>query len=274
IIGDSWAYHSAEDDADHLEPGTLQHYGDLTLALTRDLAQRDLAALTPREEESPVQTTAPWGVVQVPPGLVAALALLAPLAGLAAVLVRRRRGAVSPRGPAPGAAAGLPGLGGAPPGRVPARAVPVPVAARAAVLVRRRRGGVSPGGAAPGAAAFLLVLVGAVLGGAGLWALTAAATPEMLSQATHEPVRAELFVLAELVAAAVVAAALWVLARCLISRAAALLGASLLVTLLLAVLGVYSPDLGGAMILPAAIAAGGTLLASVLPPRAGLVALG
>lgn len=226
IIGDSWAYHSAEDDADHLDPGTLQHYGDLTLALTRDLAQRDLAALTPREEESPVQTTAPWGVVQVPPGLVAALALLAPLAVLAAVLVRRRRGEVSLRG------------------------------------------------AALGAAAFLLVLVGAVLGGAGLWALTAAATPEMLSQATHEPVRAELFVLAELVAAAVVAAALWVLARCLISRAAALLGASLLVTLLLAVLGVYSPDLGGAMILPAAIAAGGTLLASVLPPRAGLVALG
>src|SRR5699024_11280510 len=49
---------------------------------------------------------------------------------------------------------------------------------------------------------------------------------------------------------------------------------SLLVTLLLAVLGVYSPELGGAMILPAAIAAGGTLLASVLPPRAGLVVLG
>src|SRR5699024_4361110 len=67
IIDDAWAYHSPQDDAEHLDPSTLQHYGDLTLALTRDLGDRDLTALQERAHEHPVQTTAPWGVVQLPP---------------------------------------------------------------------------------------------------------------------------------------------------------------------------------------------------------------
>ena len=223
IIDEAWAYHSAQDDAAHLDDGTLQHYGELTLALTRDLGDRDLGALQDRADEHPVQTTAPWGVVQVPPLVMTVLGLLAPLAVLAAMLVRRRRMEVT-----------LPG-------------------------------------AVVGAVVGLLVLVGGVLAAFQLWSATAAATPEMLSQSMGEPVRAELFLLAEMLAAAAVVTAGWVVARLLISRAAVLLGAALVVTTLLAVLGVYSPTLGSSMILPATIAALGTLLAALLPPVPGLV---
>ncbi|ATG54752.1 aminopeptidase [Brachybacterium ginsengisoli] len=222
IIDDAWAYHSAQDDAEHLDPGTLQHYGDLTLALTHDLGQRDLDALGRHAAEQPVQTTAPWGVVQVPPSVMTGLALLAPVLVLGAIVLRRRRGELSLLGTALGAATGL------------------------------------------------LVLIAGVLAAFVLWSLTAAATPEMLSQTTREPVRADPFLLAELLIAAAVVAAGWVLARLLISRAALLLGASLTVAVLLAVLGAYAPALGGSFILPAALAALGTLLAAVLPERAGL----
>lgn len=223
IIGEAWAYHSAQDDVEHLDPGTLQHYGELTLALTRELGERDLGALAHREAEDPVQTTAPWGVVRIPPTVLSMLGLLAPLAVLAAVLVRRRRGEV---------------------------------------------GGVAT---ALGAVVTLLVIPAAVLGAFALWRMTAQVTPEMLSQTAREPVRAELFLLAELVAAAAVASAGWVLARMLVPRAAVLLGASFVVTFLLAALGLYSPALGASMILPAAIAAAGILLATLLPGPAGLL---
>lgn len=223
IIDGAWAYHSAQDDVEHLDAGTLQHYGELTLALTRDLTGRDLAELETRAAEQPVQTTAPWGVVALPPLLVTVLGLLAPLAVLAAALVARGRSEVSLRGV----------LGGA--------------------------------------AASLLTLAVAVLGATLLWSITAGATPSMLSQTTREPVRAEPFLLAELALAGAVVTAGWVLTRMLISRAALLLGGSLLVTALLAALAVYSPALGGSMILPAAIAAGGIVLAAVLPPLPGLV---
>ncbi|GAA4526877.1 M28 family peptidase [Brachybacterium paraconglomeratum] len=223
IIDESWAYHSAQDDAAHLDTGTLQHYGELTLALTQDLGERDLSALQDRADEHPVQTTAPWGVVQVPPLMLTVLGLLAPLAVLATLLVRRRRSEVTLRGAAMGAVVGL------------------------------------------------LVLVGGVLAAFQLWSSTAAATPEMLSQTMGEPVRAELFLLAELMIAAAVVSAGWVNARLLISRTAVLLGAALVVMTLLAVLGVYSPALGSSMILPAAIAALGILLAALLPPLPGLM---
>lgn len=223
IIDEAWAYHSAQDDADHLDDGTLQHYGELTLALTRDLVDRDLAALEQRAGEHPVQTTAPWGVVQVPPTVMTLLGVLAPLAVLAAVLVRRRRGELT-------------------------------------VL-----------GTLLGAVMTLLVLVAAVLGAVQLWQATAAATPEMLSQTTREPVRVELFLLAELVLGAAVVAAGWVIARLLVSRTAVLMGASLLTTVLLAALAIYSPALGGSMILPAAIAAFCVLLGALLSPLPSLV---
>lgn len=107
IIDEAWAYHSAQDDAAHLDDGTLQHYGELTLALTRDLGDRDLGALQDRADEHPVQTTAPWGVVQVPPLVMTVLGLLAPLAVLAAMLVRRRRMEVTLPGAVVGAVVGL-----------------------------------------------------------------------------------------------------------------------------------------------------------------------
>ncbi len=221
IIDDAWAYHSAQDDAAHLDPGTLQHYGDLTLALTRDLAARDLAALQERAEERPVQTTAPWGVAAVPQAVVSVLGVLSPFLVLGAIVVRRRRGELTGRGVAAGA---LVALG---------------------------------------------VLALAVLAAVQLWQATAAASPQMLSQTTREPVHAELFLLAELLAAAAVTCAGWVLARWVLSRAALLLGASLAVTALLAPLAVMSPALGGFAVLPAAIAAIGALAAALLPPLPG-----
>ncbi|WP_422114622.1 M28 family peptidase [Brachybacterium sp. UNK5269] len=223
IIDDSWAYHSAQDDAAHLDPGTLQHYGDLTLALTRDLAARDLGALQERAGEEPVQTTAPWGVVAVPPGMVSVLGVLSPLLVLAAVVLLRRRGELTARG------------------------------------------------VAAGALVALIVLVLAVLAAVQLWKAAGVVSPQMLSQSTREPVHAELFVLAELLAAAAVAGAGWVLARRWLSRAALVLGASILVTALLAVLAVVSPALAGWVVLPAAIAAIGTPAAALLPPLPALV---
>ncbi|WP_226986002.1 M28 family peptidase [Brachybacterium sp. FME24] len=223
IIDDAWAYHSPQDDADHLDPATLQHYGDMTLAMTRDLTVRDLGALEAPTDGAPVQTTAPWGIVQIPPLLVTGLGLTAPVALLGVILLRRQRGELTFRGT---------GLG----------------ALIAAIVLP-------------------LSIVAPVL----LWQITAGATPEMLSQTTGDPVRADLFLLAELVAAAAVVAGGWVLARLLIGRAALTTGAALLTLVLLAVLAVASPALGSSLVPPAAIAAFGALLAAVLPPLPGLV---
>ncbi|GAA1487626.1 M28 family peptidase [Brachybacterium sacelli] len=222
IIDDAWAYHSPQDDAEHLDEGTLQHYGEMTLALTRDLTARDLTALQSRTDEEPVQTTAPWGIVKLPPPLVTAAGVLAPLAVLAAVLVLRRRGELTLRGTALGALTGL---------------IALPLSAAAAVMA---------------------------------WQTAAGASPQMLSQTTGEPVRAELFLLADVLAGAVAVTLCWVLARFLISRTALLSGAALVTTALLAALAVSSPQLGSSMIPPAVIAAVGFLLTTVLPPGVGL----
>lgn len=223
IIDDSWAYHSPQDDAAHLDQGSLQHYGDMTLALTDELADRDLHALGESSGASPVQTTAPWGILRLPPMLLTVLGLLAPLAVLVAILVERRRGRLTLRGVALGAVAGLLGLA---------------LAVGAALLT---------------------------------WQVATAATPGMLSQTTREPVRAEPFLLADLTAGAVGIALCWVLARLLIGRAALLAGTGLAVSMLLAVLAVMAPALGSAMLPPAILAAAGTLVVTLLPPRPGLV---
>ncbi|MGO1286229.1 MAG: M28 family peptidase [Brachybacterium tyrofermentans] len=217
IIDDAWAYHSPQDDAAHLDQNSLQHYGDLTLALTRDLAGRDLGALEEGSGGDPVQTTAPWGIVGIHPLLLTVLALCAPIALLAVILVERRRGRLTLLGVALGVVAGTLGLA---------------LAVAAAVVT---------------------------------WQLASAATPQMLSQTTREPVRAELFLLADLVAGAVGVACCWVLARLLIGRAALLTGAGLAMTALLAALALYSPALGSSMIPPAILAAAGALLATMLP---------
>lgn len=223
IIDDSWAYHSPQDDAAHLDHGTLQHYGDMTLAMTRNLSGRDLGELGQEGGEDPVQTTAPWGILALPPMLVTGLGVLAPLALLAAVLVLRARGELTLRGTALGALLTL---------------VALPLSLGAAVMT---------------------------------WQLAAEATPEMLSQTVREPVRAELFLVADVLAAAVGVAVCWVLARLLISRAALLAGAGLVALVLLAALAVYSPALGGSMIPAAVLAAVGALVAVLLPPLPGLV---
>ena len=223
IIDDAWAYHSPQDDSEHLDPGTLQHYGEMTLGLTRDLAARDLAVLGTRADRTPVQTTAPWGIVALPPLLVTIAGVLSPLAVLAAILVLRRRGSLSLRGTALGAVAGL--------------------------------------------VALALSVVGALL----TWELAADANPQMLSQAMQEPVRADLFLLADILVGAVAVALCWVLARLLISRAALLAGAGLAMTVLLAVLAVPSPQLGSSVIPPVVVAAAGVLLATVLAPTPGLI---
>ena len=92
LIGEAWAYHSPQDDAEHLDPGSLQHYGELTLSLTRELGAQDLAALEDPGEDRPVQTTMPWGILVMPPWLVQGLGLAAPLALAATAAVLRLRG--------------------------------------------------------------------------------------------------------------------------------------------------------------------------------------
>lgn len=217
IIDGSWAYHTPQDDADHLDPGTLQHYGDLTLALTRDLGDRDLMELSGHADEHPVQTTVPWGIVGVPPLLVTVLGVAAPLALLTLLVTRRARREVSVLGTMLGSAGAAVGIAG-------------------------------------GIAAAVL-----------LWGTAVKAEPAMVSRVVGEPFRSELFIAAELVAAGAVALLVWVLLRMIIGRAAIAIGAALLASVLFAALAVWSPALGGSMVLPAAIAAIGALLAALLP---------
>ena len=223
IIDGSWAYHTPQDDADHLDPGTLQHYGDLTLALTRDLTARDLGALEEQVHQAPVQTTAPWGIVQVPPLLVTILGVTGVLAILALAVIRRARRELS-------------------------------------VL-----------GTVLGLLGSLLVLGAGIAAAVLMWGVASEASPSMVSRVVGEPFRTVLFVLAELAAAATVACTVWVLLRLGLGRAAITTGASLLATGLLAALAVWSPALGGSMVMPAAIAAIGALLATAVPGLPGLV---
>lgn len=223
IIGGSWAYHSPQDDAEHLDPASLQHYGDLTLALTRDLGARDLGELSDHADSRPVQTTAPWGIVGVPPLLITVLGVAGPVAILALLVIRRARREASMVGTLLGAVGAVVGIGG-------------------------------------GIAASVL-----------LWSTVSEAVPSMISRVVGEPFRSELFLAAELATAAAVALLVWVLARMLLSRGAITTGAALIATLLFAALAVWSPALGGSMVLPASIAAIGALVAALLPTPLDLV---
>src|SRR5690625_3544635 len=80
IVDGSWAYHSPEDDLAHLDASTLQHYGDLTLSLSREVGERDLGALEAEGGATPVLTTTAAGILRLPPAVVAVVGLLAPLA--------------------------------------------------------------------------------------------------------------------------------------------------------------------------------------------------
>ena len=107
IVDGSWAYHSPEDDLAHLDASTLQHYGDLTLSLSREVGERDLGALEAEGGATPVLTTTAAGILRLPPAVVAVVGLLAPLAVLAALVVLRSRGGLGIPGTVLGAFGGL-----------------------------------------------------------------------------------------------------------------------------------------------------------------------
>lgn len=107
IVDGSWAYHSPEDDLAHLDASTLQHYGDLTLSLSREIGERDLGALEGEAGGAPVMTTTVAGILRLPPAAVTVLGLLAPLSVLAALVVLRSRGGLRVTGTLLGALAGL-----------------------------------------------------------------------------------------------------------------------------------------------------------------------
>ncbi|MDN5727337.1 MAG: M28 family peptidase, partial [Propionibacteriales bacterium] len=114
ITGGSWAYHSPQDNPAQLDRSTLQHYGDMTLAMTRNLLGRDLGPMRSQQANT-VSTTAPWGILEVPTVIIIVLAVLGVLGLLlaAGLLVRRR--AVAVRGVLAGVGGGVAAvvLGGA-----------------------------------------------------------------------------------------------------------------------------------------------------------------
>lgn len=107
IIDGSWAYHSPQDDLEHLDASTLQHYGELTLSLTREIGQRDLGALEAQAGADPVMTTTIAGILRLPPAAIIVLGLLAPLAVLAAFLTLRARHGLRAAGTLLGVLGGL-----------------------------------------------------------------------------------------------------------------------------------------------------------------------
>lgn len=214
ITGASWAYHTPQDDSAHLDQSTLQHYGDMTLALTQDLLDTDLGTAD-EESASPVLVTAPWGIVALSPLILRLLAVV----GLGLVV--------------------------------------------AGAMAARRRKLVTWGSVALGALAGVLTLVvGAGLAVA-LWAGASALKPDMLSIVISEPFRSWPFFLAEVAVAFGAAWLGWSIIRRWLSSLAIGLGWSVCAVVLSGALTIFSPGLGGWLLLPVAIATLG-LLASIL----------
>lgn len=224
ITGDSWAYHTPQDDSAHLDQSTLQHYGDMTLALTHGLLDTDLGALD-EESASPVLVTAPWGIV-----------------ALSTLFLRLLAGV---------------GLG---------------MVVAGAVIAHRRTlftWGSLLFGALAGA---LTSAVGAGLAVA-LWAGASALKPDMLSVVISEPFRSWPFFLAEVAVALGAAWLGWSIMRRWLSSLAIGLGWSVCAVVLSGALTIFSPGLGGWLLLPVAIATLGLLALILLtvfvkrPPR-------
>ncbi len=77
--GHSAYYHNPLDDPAHVPLGTLQQMGDNTLALTRDLGDRDLAAAT--DDDNPAYFALPFGtLVVLPIWVIIALAVVSVVA--------------------------------------------------------------------------------------------------------------------------------------------------------------------------------------------------
>jgi Peptidase family M28 len=93
IMADGAYYHSPLDDLAHLSAASLQQMGDATLALTRELAGIDLAAIGRGGEE--IVTALPWGLLWYPQSLEMPLAIAGLVLTTVLVWVLRRRGAVT-----------------------------------------------------------------------------------------------------------------------------------------------------------------------------------
>jgi hypothetical protein len=93
ITADGAYYHSPLDDPAHLSAASLQQMGDTTLALTRELAGMDLAAIEGGREE--IVTSLPWGLLQYPQSLEIPLAIGVLVLTSVLVWVLRRQGALT-----------------------------------------------------------------------------------------------------------------------------------------------------------------------------------
>src|SRR5215207_5385439 len=93
IMADGAYYHSPFDDLAHLSAASLQQMGDTTLALTRELAGMDLAAIGRGEEE--IVTSLPWGLLWYPQSVEIPLAIGALFLTTVLVWVLRRRGTLT-----------------------------------------------------------------------------------------------------------------------------------------------------------------------------------
>jgi hypothetical protein len=93
ILADGAYYHSPIDDPAHLSAASLQQMGDTTLALTRELAGMDLAAIGRGGEE--IVTALPWGLLWYPQSLEIPLAIGVLVLAAVLVWVLRRRGALT-----------------------------------------------------------------------------------------------------------------------------------------------------------------------------------
>ena len=92
IVGGHY-YHSPHDDLAHADESSLQHMGEATLAMSTYLADRDLAEQA--AQPARVVTTAPWGLLTMPPWAVAPLAGVGLVFALITVGIARRRREVS-----------------------------------------------------------------------------------------------------------------------------------------------------------------------------------
>jgi hypothetical protein len=93
IMADGAYYHSPIDDPAHLSAASVQQMGDTTLALARELAGMDLAAIGRGGEE--IVTALPWGLLSYPQGLEIPLAIGVLVLAAVLVWVLRRRGALT-----------------------------------------------------------------------------------------------------------------------------------------------------------------------------------
>jgi Peptidase family M28 len=106
ITADGAYYHSPIDDPAHLSAASVQQMGDITLAMTRELAGMDLSAIPVGGEQ--IVTTLPWGLLWYPQSLEIPLAIAVLVSTTVLVLVLRRRGSLTlPRAALSAAAAAV-----------------------------------------------------------------------------------------------------------------------------------------------------------------------